>query len=160
MLYEVESEVHSFGKWLNADFKMYYNLDASFPEPATYFDVKSFLVNLLAPPLVEFEKKNAAASIVWVVSNCNAHNGRQIFMKALMKKAKVVSAGSCLQNKFDHPSTHFVGNVELFSKYKFVIAIENSNCIDYVTEKLDYAIRSGHALFCGLNFLFRFEYFF
>lgn len=35
------------------------------------------------------------------------------------------------------------GNVELFAKYKFVLAIENSNCEDYVTEKLVHAIASG-----------------
>jgi hypothetical protein len=35
------------------------------------------------------------------------------------------------------------GNIELFSKYKFVIAIENSNCQDYVTEKLVHAVASG-----------------
>ena len=31
----------------------------------------------------------------------------------------------------------------LFSRYKFVIAIENSNCQDYVTEKLVHAVASG-----------------
>lgn len=35
------------------------------------------------------------------------------------------------------------GNVELFSKYKFVLAIENSNCQGYVTEKLVHAVGSG-----------------
>lgn len=35
------------------------------------------------------------------------------------------------------------GNVELFSKYKFVIAIENSNCQGYVTEKLVHAVAAG-----------------
>ena len=35
------------------------------------------------------------------------------------------------------------GNIELYSKYKFVIAIENSNCEDYVTEKLVHAVASG-----------------
>lgn len=31
----------------------------------------------------------------------------------------------------------------MYSKYKFVIAIENSNCEDYVTEKLVHAVASG-----------------
>lgn len=35
------------------------------------------------------------------------------------------------------------GNAELFTKYKFVIAIENSNCDGYVTEKLVHAVASG-----------------
>lgn len=35
------------------------------------------------------------------------------------------------------------GNIELFSKYKFALAIENSNCDGYVTEKLVHAVSSG-----------------
>lgn len=35
------------------------------------------------------------------------------------------------------------GNVDLFSKYKFAIAIENSNCEGYVTEKLVHAVAAG-----------------
>jgi hypothetical protein len=34
-------------------------------------------------------------------------------------------------------------NVDAYIKYKFVIAIENSNCADYVTEKLVKAVESG-----------------
>lgn len=61
-----------------------------------------------------------------------------------MDKIKVDSAGACLKNVlFDHPSQHYQGNLELFEQYKFVISIENSNCIDYVTEKLDFAVMSG-----------------
>ena len=34
-------------------------------------------------------------------------------------------------------------NVDAYKKYKFVLAIENSNCADYVTEKLVKAVESG-----------------
>ena len=34
-------------------------------------------------------------------------------------------------------------NIAAYKKYKFVIAIENSNCLDYVTEKLVKAVASG-----------------
>lgn len=60
-----------------------------------------------------------------------------------MNKVKVDSFGGCLRNKFTHPSEHMKGNIELFTKYKFVVAIENSNCEDYVTEKLVHAVASG-----------------
>jgi hypothetical protein len=44
------------------------------------------------------------------------------------------------------------GNIELYSRYKFVIAIENSNCEDYVTEKLVHVVTSGSILIvAGLN---------
>ena len=64
-------------------------------------------------------------------------------MKDFMDKIKVDSYGGCLKNKFTHSSEHMKGNIELFSNYKFVIAIENSNCEDYVTEKLVHAVASG-----------------
>ena len=154
MVYSIESEIYSKGgdRWFEADFRMWYNLDLSFPEPVTYFEVRSFLASLISPPIVEFEQKRADASIVWVVSNCRAHNGRQTFMKELMAKMKVDSYGDCLKNKYNHPSEHMKNNVELFTKYKFVIAIENSNCVDYVTEKLVHAVASGSIpIVAGIN---------
>lgn len=145
MVYAMESEPHSYGgeTWNNADFRMWYNLDLSFPEPATYFENKMHLADLLSPPKVDFDHKEKSAHIAWVVSNCNAFNGREKYMKKLMDKLQVDSYGGCLKNKFSHPSEHMTGNIQLFSKYKFVIAIENSNCQDYVTEKLVHAVASG-----------------
>ena len=145
MVFTLESEPHSYGgeSWDNADFRMWYNLDMSLPEPATYFDVKVHLADLLSPPTVEFEKKTDEAPIVWIVSNCNAFNGREKYMQRLMSSVKVDSYGGCLKNKFTHTADRMKGNIELFSRYKFVIAIENSNCQDYITEKLVHAIGSG-----------------
>jgi len=145
MVYAMESEPHSYGgeTWNNADFRMWYNLDLSFPEPATYFENKMHLADLLSPPKVDFDNKEKSAHIAWVVSNCNAFNGREKYMKKLMDELQVDSYGGCLKNKFSHPSEHMTGNIQLFSKYKFVIAIENSNCKDYVTEKLVHAVASG-----------------
>jgi hypothetical protein len=122
---------------------MWYDLDKSFPEPATYFDVKMHLADLLSPPRVEFDDKENSSSIVWIVSNCNAFNGRERYMKKLMDGISVDSYGFCLKNKNSHPAEHMKGNIELYSRYKFVISIENSNCHDYVTEKLVHAVASG-----------------
>lgn len=145
MVFTLESEPHSYGgeSWDNADFRMWYNLDLSHPEPATYFDMKVHLADLLSPPTVEFEKKTNDAPIVWIVSNCNAFNGREKYMKKLMSSVTVDSYGGCLKNKFTHTADRMKGNIELFSHYKFVIAIENSNCEDYITEKLVHAVGSG-----------------
>jgi hypothetical protein len=109
MVYEMESEAHSHGSnWLKADFHMWYNLEKSFPEPATYFDIKLFLPDLLAPPVVEFEKKNQEVSIVWVISNCGSNNKREVFVRNLMKHMSVDSYGGCLKNKHTHSSKHMV----------------------------------------------------
>lgn len=59
-----------------------------------------------------------------------------------MKEIKVDSYGSCLNNRQGY-GARMADNVGAYKKYKFVIAIENSNCQDYVTEKLVKAVTSG-----------------
>ncbi|CAF2134053.1 unnamed protein product [Rotaria magnacalcarata] len=138
-VYVLESEVHSSGghDWHEIDFPMWYNLERSYPEPATYFDLKSYLDKLFAPIRVAFSKKIKSASIVWIISNCNAHNGRQSIVRQLMAHIRIDSFGGCLNNgKSVEAQARAQSNSELYASYKFVISIENSNCEDYVTEKL------------------------
>jgi hypothetical protein len=145
MVFAMESEPHSGGgeSWKHADFRMWYALDKSFPEPATYFDIKLYLPDLLAPPRVDFDKKEKNSLLVWILSNCNAHNARQVFVQKLMNEVKVDSFGGCLNNNHARGAGRMTGNDNVFADYKFVITIENSNCEDYITEKLVYAVKSG-----------------
>jgi len=54
-----------------------------------------------------------------------------------MSYISIDSYGSCLNNiKLSNIKKRKQSNSILYSSYKFVIAIENSNCEDYVTEKL------------------------
>jgi hypothetical protein len=73
MAFIMESEVHSStgNGWAKYNFKMTYNLDDSYPEPATYFDTNIHLIDLLKPPKISFEEKEKDADIVWIISNCN-----------------------------------------------------------------------------------------
>ncbi|CAF0961134.1 unnamed protein product [Adineta steineri] len=144
MAYVMESEVHSStgDPWKMYNFKMTYNLDDSYPEPATYFDTNIHIIDLLKPPTISFEDKEPDADVVWIISNCNAHNGREDFIKELMKEIKIDSYGPCLNNRHGYEA-RMTDNVDAYMKYKFVIAIENSNCIDYVSEKLVKAVESG-----------------
>ncbi|CAF3733114.1 unnamed protein product [Rotaria socialis] len=144
-VYILESEVHSLNSdhWHRFDFPMWYNLERSYPEPATYFDVKLYLDQLFAPIRVPFSRKTTTAPIAWLISNCNAYNGRSAFVKELMSYIRVDSYGHCLNNiKSKTVTTRRESNSVLYSSYKFVLAIENSNCEDYVTEKLIDAIGS------------------
>ena len=63
-------------------------------------------------------------------------------MAQLMKEIKVDSYGACLNNRQGY-GARMTDNVGAYKKYKFVVAIENSNCQDYVTEKLVKAVTSG-----------------
>jgi hypothetical protein len=73
MAFVIESEVHSStgDGWAKFNFKMTYNLDDSYPEPATYFDMNTHLIDLLQPPYVSFENKDKQADAVWIISNCH-----------------------------------------------------------------------------------------
>ena len=73
MAYVMESEVHSStgSAWAKYNFIMTYNLNDSYPEPATYFDMNIHLVDLLSPVSVPFEDKDKDAYAVWIISNCN-----------------------------------------------------------------------------------------
>jgi hypothetical protein len=68
-----------------------------------------------------------------------------------MQEIQIDSYGSCLNNRQGY-GARMADNVDAYKKYKFVIAIENSNCADYVTEKLVKAVESGSIpIVAGLN---------
>jgi len=70
-VYTLESEVTSLEgqDWYEIDFPMWYNLERSYPEPVTYFDLSIYLNQLFAPILVPFSKKITNTSIIWISSN-------------------------------------------------------------------------------------------
>lgn len=71
----------------------------------------------------------------WFVTNCKAHNGRQEYVEDLQKYVPVDVYGNCGQFKCrDREKCLDM----LRRKYKFYIAFENSNCREYITEKLWY----------------------
>ena len=59
-----------------------------------------------------------------------------------MEEVKIDSYGACLNNRRGY-GARMADNINAYERYKFVIAIENSNCVDYVTEKLVKAVASG-----------------
>lgn len=71
MVYVLESEANSINgqSWKHIDFPMWYNLERSYPAPATYFDVKMYLEELFAPVRFSFDQKNKSVSVVWMISN-------------------------------------------------------------------------------------------
>ena len=95
-----------------------------------------------------------------VMSNCMAKNGRTEYLKELMKFMHVDSFGTCVGNAkigdailarhgFGNGSRdHFAGDYrgvkkEVFAGYPFVLAFENANCYDWVTEKPFDALLAG-----------------
>lgn len=82
-------------------------------------------------------KRNYAANkthqVAWFVSNCHARNNRLQYARELQKHISVDIYGSC--GSLRCPRTKECYQL-LDTKYKFYLAFENSNCVDYITEKL------------------------
>lgn len=91
------------------------------------------------------------APVMYLQSDCETSTERDAYVKELMKFIKIDSYGACLNNKElpkkftgdylnnlnDDEFLHFV------ARYKFVIAIENGVCEDYITEKFWRPIKVG-----------------
>ncbi|KAI8378159.1 hypothetical protein EDC96DRAFT_493787 [Choanephora cucurbitarum] len=110
---------------------------------ASYHFKSAFLFSYFSPAIMdlanrplpkEFMKtKTKAAPILWIAKNCHATNARQKYIEKLMQYVDVHSYGACLNNQ---PFPKDKSRTDLLKEYKFYLAMENSNCGDYVTEKL------------------------
>ncbi|ETO14288.1 alpha3-fucosyltransferase [Reticulomyxa filosa] len=95
------------------------------------------------PILVPFHEKNSEYPLAWIGSNCNAQNGRQAYLGALFKHIPTHSYGGCLNTIRKSVPRGGESMLKIISQYKFYIVMENSNCEDYITEKLGSAIISS-----------------
>lgn len=125
------------------NYSMTYRLDSDFPIP--YFSPLNTLRDLSQPlPNRTFSQRRSLAAgqapILWLASNCGASNHRTEFVAELRRHIPVDCLGTCLRNG---PKTLQNKTVKVMSQYKFYLALENSNCKDYVTEKLHRALQAG-----------------
>lgn len=95
------------------------------------YNIKKFNLTWIAKP----------REVLWFVSNCKTdHTKRMEFYKSL-EKATSLSIdvyGKCGKGKVPKEDEK-----TLWSKYKFYLAFENSNCRDYVTEKFFKVLDKG-----------------
>lgn len=107
---------------------------------------------------VKTEAKNRAlkeiSPILYIQTSCVAPTQRDEYVKELMKYQRIDSYGACLNNKPlpDHLqkiNDNYINNLydesflKFMARYKFVLAIENGVCDDYVSEKFWRAIHVG-----------------
>lgn len=78
---------------------------------------------------------NKTKKVAWFVSNCGARNNRLQYAQELSKHIQVDIYGSCGSYKCPRNIAHQCFDI-LDRDYKFYLAFENSNCKDYITEKL------------------------
>lgn len=79
---------------------------------------------------------NKSGKVAWFASNCNAANKRLQYARELAHYIQVDIFGICGKLTCDRRNTT-TDCLELLGKnYKFYLAFENSNCDQYITEKL------------------------
>ncbi|XP_022231071.2 glycoprotein 3-alpha-L-fucosyltransferase A-like [Drosophila obscura] len=76
---------------------------------------------------------NKTKKVAWFVSNCNAVNGRLKYALELQHHIKVDIYGACGKLKCSRSTPEKC--LKLLENYKFYLAFEDSNCMDYITEK-------------------------
>jgi hypothetical protein len=149
----------------SSEFQNYFTLTVGIP--GNKFDYRA--KNWYVPPvdlLINSRKYSRSTraviarknSIAMMVSNCEPAL-RKTYLTDLMSKIPVDSYGGCLRNAQlpaelvikhggDPRGSHFRGDYraikhEVFASYPFVLAFENRNCYDYITEKVYDALLSG-----------------
>ena len=115
---------------------------------------------LVAPPPDVARKSGLVA---WFATNCNAPNGRQTYVERLMQHVRVDSHGDCLRNMpadasaARHADDWQQRKIDVIGQYHFVLAFENSQVDNYVTEKFFHAFLAGTVpVFMGARNVHRF----
>lgn len=97
----------------------------------------------------ELIAKNEIGLVAYVQSSCDTPSGRDEYVSELMKHIRIDSYGHCLHNRDLPPHLRDPEKMKdpeflhILAQYKFVIAIENAVCEDYITEKIWKALHIG-----------------
>ena len=77
-------------------------------------------------------KKNIA---YWVASHCPTDNKRENYVKSMQQFINVDVYGKCGNLTCPYQKQRNPCEDDLALKYYFYLAFENSNCVDYISEK-------------------------
>ncbi|XP_066153424.1 glycoprotein 3-alpha-L-fucosyltransferase A-like isoform X2 [Euwallacea fornicatus] len=83
-----------------------------------------------------FQDKRRDVLVAILGSNCGGNNHRWDYVRELQKYIDVDIYGACGQNLKQKCPGHFGNDCDAISNYLFYLAFENSNCNEYITEKL------------------------
>jgi len=146
--------------WRNARYMAHFDLQTTYRVASTidkianiHFNYLEFIYGINTESVftrrVDFSQKNQSSLAVWIQTNCKTLNQRELYVTELMKYIAVDSYGACLHNKdFPFQDNRYKAEwgkrkINLMSQYLFVLVFENSNTVDYVTEKLFHAFLAG-----------------
>ncbi|KAF2883434.1 hypothetical protein ILUMI_22744 [Ignelater luminosus] len=121
----------SFDGYFN--WSMTYRMDADIPFPYG----RTVALTPEEEGKFDFDKWNKAKNqnvlITILGSHCHAKNSRWPYVQKLRKYISLHTFGECGENKCPG---YYRKDCDLLSRYKFYLAFENSNCNEYITEKV------------------------
>ena len=143
MMFVYESPVFRGGFFMRGNF---YNWSATYSKKSDvtlqhgrWKPLREVALNAIQHlPQYKKTRPKGSATILWVVSHCNAPSGRDKYVKELQRHMKVDIFGGCGK---PCPGGTGGNNVNCYDKiaktgqYKFYLAFENSNCEDYISKK-------------------------
>ena len=93
------------------------------------------------------------ATVTWASTHCESHSGRESLVRKLQTFIPIHIFGlNCMANMKSEEIHPWPSQSELFRYYKFHLALENSRCDDYVTEKIFLALGRGQVpIYLGAN---------
>jgi len=118
------------------DLTMTYRFDSDVP--CAYFGAHT-PQQIVGRPLPKTER----APLVYIASNSWDRSGRLAYVRELMLYLPVDSYGRSLNNRPLVEDRGVETKLEIYSRYKFTLAIENSRSRDYVTEKFFDPLTAG-----------------
>ena len=135
VLYELEAPLHTTRSTpARVNWTATYRVDSTIVTPYEKF---VFFDNFTKLP--EKPSRNYALGknkqVAWFVSNCGDWNGRLEYARELARHIEIDVFGLCGTMKCPRANNKFCFSL-LKKRYKFYLAFENSNCRDYITEKL------------------------
>lgn len=134
----------TFSRHSDVPFPLHYMMSLRLITSTKYFvrtEVKNRLLKELSP-------------ILYIQTSCATPADRDEYVKELMKYQQIDSYGACLNNKplpdyLKGINGNYINNLydetflKFMARYKFVLAIENGVCDDYISEKIWRAIHVG-----------------
>jgi hypothetical protein len=154
------------------DYVSSYRRDSDFPATYEPIEDLELEVVKPLPVAIEHKNKEAPVAWL-ATNCVAASNHREVYVKELFQHVSGHSYGGCLHNKDwpsaaeldahyhpdeshvaskihsashnegDWPRHYWANQLKLIAHYKFYLALENSNCLDYVTEKLFNTLLAG-----------------
>ena len=141
-----ESQIRSMNgeKFVKADLDFTFNMTLTFHRNSdVHLSYQTFMKLKKPKKKMANHALGRTRSTLWVVSNCKTPSKRILYVRQLQKSGlKVDIRGRCAKRPVCKSKKIDCLN-NLKRKYKFYLAFENSNCKDYITEKLWDALRDG-----------------